>query len=135
VIAVADRKTEPQTEADRDMPLETVSQPDPMLRAGRASLLRELLVALGIIIILSIVFYGLTSLPNNSQTGPSSAATNVSPAPTSGTTGQAPSTPQPPAPARQSGQSGAGNPGSPQQQKPPQGQTPQVPSAAGQGTH
>ncbi len=102
---------------DPNAPIEPVPQPDPMLAPGRASVLQECIIAIALVAIVTLVFYGLNhGSPEISEitgTPTSSAPPAATQAPQN--TGQAPqTTSQAP------------------QEAPKQAQ-PKVPSPAGQG--
>ena len=85
------------SDTDLDAPIEIGPQPDPMLGPGRASLLQECVVALAIVAVVTVVFYGLNrSAPEHSGAAEPTASA-APPAPQ--TTGQAPEAP-PNAPAQ-----------------------------------
>ena len=121
---MADRHREPRGAMDDpNTPIEPAPQPDPMLVPGRASAVQETLVAMAIVVIVTMVFYGLN------HGGPDTSAgtqTTVSAPPTGSpaqTTGQAPQTNQP-----------AGQAPQPSQQEETKAARPETPSPSGQGT-
>jgi hypothetical protein len=79
-------------DADPAAPIEIGPQPDPMLIPGRASLLQECLVAIAIVAVVTVVFYGLNhNAPENSGMKETQTASTSAPAPQAPqTTGQAP---------------------------------------------
>jgi hypothetical protein len=62
-------------EIDPDAPIEPGPQPDPMLNPGRTSRLGQVVVAIVIVFVVTVVFYGLNhSGPENSQTNETATA-------------------------------------------------------------
>lgn len=111
---MADR-WERRSDIDPDAPIEAGPQPDPMLSPGRASLLQQLVVAIAIVLVVTVVFYGLNrNAPENSGATETSTASTSQPAPPAPqTTGQGP----------QAGQNEQAQPA-----------RPETPSPKGQGT-
>jgi len=79
-------------DTDPDAPVEIGPQPDPMLAPRRARPLQECVLALAIVAVVTLVFYGLNhSAPENSGATETPTASTNPPAPQ--TTGQAPQAP------------------------------------------